>query len=105
MSKEPSCLLEDDLVLGVIGDHGVESRRAVDRRGVTNRALQLDHVASLREDFHPVLALLLTAADIVSTDVAQNLDALHGAVDRHERIPASMTACTAGAEPAHPWAR
>ena len=31
------------------------------------------------------VTLLLAAADIVGTDVTQNLDALHGAVDGHER--------------------
>ena len=85
VAAEASRLLEDDLILGVIGDHGVESLGPVDRRGRADGALQLHDLAALRKDLHEVLALLLAAADVVGADVTQSLDALHGAVDGHNR--------------------
>src|SRR3954471_19224788 len=66
------------------GDDGIESFGTVDRRRGADGALQLDDLAAIRQDLHKVLALLLTAANIVSADMGQRRGALHGPVDSHD---------------------
>ena len=85
VAGEARRLIEDDLDLGMILDGRLESRRAVDRRGRADLALELDDLATVRQQAQQELALLLATAHVVSADVSERVRAGDVAVDGDDR--------------------